>query len=203
LRERGAKLAQALLVRDDTHLAAPLERNGFDHITSLWYLRHDLELPVGPFSTPQQLTYVTYKHTDARLFRQTLARTYEQTQDCPEVNGVRTLDEIVEGHRSQGTHDTERWWLALAAGRPVGVLLLTDVPEWDGWDVSYVGVVPEVRRRGLGRELMCKALFEARTAEVSQLTLSVDARNQPACELYRRLGFEIYDEREVYLAIWR
>ncbi|MFZ8477881.1 GNAT family N-acetyltransferase, partial [Staphylococcus aureus] len=71
------------------------------------------------------------------------------------------------------------------------------------WDVSYVGIVPEARRRGFGRELMRKALIEARVAEATQLTLSVDVRNRPAWELYRRLGFEAFEQREVYLAIWK
>jgi ribosomal protein S18 acetylase RimI-like enzyme len=36
---------------------------------------------------------------------------------------------------------------------------------------------------------------------VPQLTLCVDARNSPAIGLYRSLGFERYDTREVYLAV--
>jgi len=202
LQQRGAKLGQALLLPDETHLAVALERNGFTHITSLWYMRHNLELSSNFLSAREQLTYQTFDHTNPAPFQDTLARTYVETQDCPEVNGVRGLDEIVEGHRAQGSHNEERWWLALASGQPVGVLLLTEVPEWGGWDVSYVGVVPEARRRGFGRELMHKALFEARAAEIAHLTLSVDARNQPAWELYRHLGFEPFDRREVYLAIW-
>ena len=41
--------------------------------------------------------------------------------------------------------------MARDGGRPVGVLLLNEDREQDGWDVSYVGVVPEARRRGCGR----------------------------------------------------
>src|SRR5438270_727691 len=45
LRGRGTKLGQALLADDENHLAPPLVRNGFAHITQLWYLRHDLKNP--------------------------------------------------------------------------------------------------------------------------------------------------------------
>jgi ribosomal protein S18 acetylase RimI-like enzyme len=65
----------------------------------------------------------------------------------------------------------------------------------------YLGVVPEARGQGLGRELVNKALWEARAADAPQLTLSVDARNQPALNLYRSMGFEEYDRREVFLKI--
>jgi ribosomal-protein-alanine N-acetyltransferase len=77
------------------------------------------------------------------------------------------------------------------------------MPESGDWEVAYVGVVPEARRRGVGRELMLHALVEARAAGVARLTLSVDARNQPAWALYRGLGFDPYDRRAVFLAVWR
>ena len=51
------------------------------------------------------------------------------------------------------------------------------MPEWAAWDVAYVGVVPEERGRGYGREIMHKALAVARADGVARLTLSVDARN--------------------------
>jgi len=199
LRLRGAKLAQALLGPAEADLAQPLERNGFAHVTRLIYLRHPLELTSQCLAEP--LAYRTYVQ-DVTRFHETLLRTYVDSHDCPEVTGVRTIDEIIDGHRAQGKYDPERWWLAVEAERPVGVLLLTDTPELNSWDVSYVGVVPEARGSGIGRQLVFKALLEARLVDATQLTLSVDARNQPAIGLYRSVGFESYDEREVYLAIW-
>jgi mycothiol synthase len=203
LRGRGAKLGQALLAPAEVHLAPPLERNGFVHVTSLWYMRHDLKLPYGLVRAPDRLAYRSYQEGDPDVFHQTLLRTYEETLDCPEVNGVRDLEEILQGHRAQGVYDPGRWWLALDGDRPVGVLLLADVPEWEAWEVAYVGVVPEARRRSWGRELMHRALRAAHASEVTHLALSVDARNRPAWKLYLDLGFEAYDCREVYLAIWR
>ena len=64
------------------------------------------------------------------------------------------------------------------------------VEDWAAWDVSYVGVVPAARRRGVGAELVVKALWEAKAAGILQVSLAVDARNEPARRLYRRLGFE-------------
>jgi ribosomal protein S18 acetylase RimI-like enzyme len=203
LEGQGARLMQALLGGRDVPLAAPLERNGFCHITRLWYLRHNLELSADLLRTDERLTYTTYADGDRELFQRTLLRTYEQTLDCQEVNGVRTVEEIIAGHRAQGVHDPGRWWLAFDDGQPVAVLLATELPETDGWDLSYLGVVPEARRRGLGRQLTRKAILEAREAEAGQLLLSVDVRNRPAWELYKGLGFEPYDHREVYLAIRR
>ncbi len=137
------------------------------------------------------------------MFHQTLQNTYKDTLDCPELNGVRGVEEVIVGHRGQSHFDPDLWLLALADGLPVGVLLLMRSPETHDWEISYVGVVPEARRHGYGRELVLKALAEAKTVDAPYLTLSVDARNHPAHELYRVLGFEVYDRREVFLAVWK
>jgi ribosomal protein S18 acetylase RimI-like enzyme len=199
LRSRGAKLVQSLLAEQESNLAEPLLRNGFAHVTSLWYMRHPLRGP--DLSVRNNLTLQKLADADPVLVRQTLLRSYEQSLDCPEVNGVRSIDEIIEGHRSQGVHDPGRWWLATDRGQALGVLLLASVPESSSMDLSYLGIVPDARRRGIGRSLTCKAIQEARAAGAVQLTLAVDVRNQPAWQLYRSLGFEPFERREVYLWI--
>ncbi len=199
---RGTKLAQSLLPAHECALAGPLERNGFRHITQLCYMRHDLTVPMALLGTNVRCRFESFAQCDRDLFERTLLQTYDGTEDCPEVNGIRTIGEIMEGHRSQGVHDPERWWLVWAAARPIGVMLLTEMPDGDGWDLVYLGIVPEARRQGFGRELALKALCEAKAADACQLTLSVDIRNRPACQLYRRVGFESFDVRAVYLSIW-
>jgi ribosomal protein S18 acetylase RimI-like enzyme len=201
LRAQGSRLGQALLVADEIHLAAALERNGFRHTTALWYMRREMSLAI-PRAEQSRLSLLAYDAIDAALFASTLLRTYEGSRDCPEVNGVRTINEILDGHSADTAANFSHWWLAFEGERPVGVLLANESPEWVSWEIAYIGIVPQARRQGLGRELMLKALVEARVAEVLQLTLCVDARNAPAISLYRSLGFERYDTREVYLAVW-
>ena len=194
------KTGETLLTPEERFLADPLLRNGFAEVTSLRFMRHDLNLPLSCLNVPTHLDYQTF--SDDEMFRQTLMRTYEGTQDCPEVNGVRRIEEVIEGHRSQGRFDPERWWLARENGVPVGVLMMTEMPESGDWETAYMGVVPEARRRGFGREILLHGLCEARAAEAPSVTLSVDSRNQPAWRLYRSLGFDPYDQRNVYLAIF-
>jgi ribosomal protein S18 acetylase RimI-like enzyme len=203
LRQRGACLAQALLGPGDAFRAAPLLRAGYRHVTALWYLRHQGDLPPDVLAAPSRLTCVGWRQADPAVFGATLLRTYEDTLDCPEVSGLRTVDDVLAGHRAQGRHDPDLWWLALDGEVPVGVLLLSaDSPDTSGWEVAYVGVVPEARRRGHARELVLRALLEARAAGVSEVFLAVDARNHPALGLYRALGFEPFDRREVLLYLW-
>jgi ribosomal protein S18 acetylase RimI-like enzyme len=201
LKQRGAKLCQALLTKEDSPLAEPLVRNGYRPITSLVYMRR----AAGPLPSASGHPALSYREFDAAgsvLFGNTLMRTYEGTLDCPEVNGVRTITEILEGHKADAGPCGEHWWLALEGDQPIGVLLLSESAEWESWEVAYVGVVPEARRRGFGRELMTKAIVESNAAEAAQLTLCVDARNVPALRLYYEFAFERYAERDVYLAVY-
>jgi ribosomal protein S18 acetylase RimI-like enzyme len=202
LRQQGVKVAQSLLISEEVPLVGPLERNGFRHVTSLLYMRHVHALTPSESLVPERLTYRPFEACEAQSFQQTLLHTYEETLDCPEVTGVREIGEVLEGHRAQGREGADHWWLVLDRNDPVGVLLATESDDWTSWDVAYVGVVPEARRHGVGREIVRHALRKAREAGADRVTLSVDSRNAPALRLYQSLGFERYDRREVYLAIW-
>lgn len=201
LRRRGAKLAQGLITPEDSALAAPLLRNGFRLTTSLWYMQHDLSLQGLALFEPERLSYTTFSGEHFDRFAAIMARTYEGTQDCPEIGGARTPADAIAGHQAGG-FNAHRWWLAEFEGEPVGLLLVNDSPEGEGWEIAYVGVVPEFRRRGFGRELVLKAIIEAKVAGTPVLTLAVDTRNHPARELYRRLGFTPHESRDVLLAVW-
>lgn len=228
LRQRGSKLAHALLYLDEARRAEPLLRNGFTRITRLQYLHLPLTRSQGdeetrrqgdrqtgrrekaefislspclPGSLSSRLTRHRFADVQVEKFQQTLQRTYEDSLDCPELDGVRTIEEIIEGHKGQGNFDPGRWWLACLDEQPAGVLLLADMPEWGSWDISYVGVVPEVRRRGIAEALIQLATAEAGSAGVGELTAAVDTRNQPAWKLYARLGFQPGEQRDVYLAV--
>ena len=201
LKQRGAKLAQALLHPSDLPDASALLRCGFSHVTDLQYLSHDLtSLPLAP--TVHGLRLEPYSAATETAFHQTLLRTYDGTLDCPELNGVRTIDEIIDGHRAQGIWRAESWWLASLGDAPAGVVLVTELPDGDGWDLSYVGIMPAFRRQGLGRALAIHAMRAVHGWGATQLMLAVDQRNVPAETLYKSLGFCTTGCRSVLLQIF-
>lgn len=197
LEQAGAKVIQSILLAAELSRAAPLLSNGFAHVTQLLYLSHQLQAIPSPGNLGIRLH--TYAAENDALFRQTLAATYEVTLDCPELNGVRTIDEIIEGHKAQGAFDPSRWWLATREERPVGVAMITRMPDTCAWDISYVGVIPSARGAGVGRALVARAIRQAELLEMQQLTVAVDVRNTPARQLYEQLGFEHAASREVFL----
>jgi ribosomal protein S18 acetylase RimI-like enzyme len=67
--------------------------------------------------------------------------------------------------------------------------------------VSSVGTVPEHRRRGLAGWLVAEGLLRLRSAGARHATLYVDGLNETrAFDAYRKLGFELVFEAEVWEA---
>lgn len=66
--------------------------------------------------------------------------------------------------------------------------------------VNLIGVLPEWRGRGLGRELLRWAIRDLRRRGASVVELAVEAANERATLLYRRHGFEPTVEWPRYLA---
>jgi ribosomal protein S18 acetylase RimI-like enzyme len=204
LRQRGCKFGQGLLARAETPFGAVLERSGYARVTTLLYLRKELDaretLPVA--NEPADLVCQDYTLCDHEHFHGTLLASYEDTLDCPELNEARTAEEIIAGYRGVEGCRPERWWLAYHQNRPAGVLILTEHPARASWDLSYLGLVRSARRRGLGQALTRKALRDAQAAGAMSMTLTMDVRNEPAWRLYRAFNFETYDQREVYLSVF-
>jgi GNAT superfamily N-acetyltransferase len=195
--KRGTKIAEAIVPPEDLQRTAPFLEAGMRHVGRLRYLRHDLillpEMPASP-----QLRLASSRDVSPEIFSATLARTYRGTLDFPELNDIRTIDEILEGHRRAGVHRPENWLIASIAGEPTGVVFLTEVPG-EAWDLSYLGVVPEHRGGGVGRKLAHAALRLAQLAGCLELSVAADERNVPALQLYRSLGFSEGASREVFL----
>lgn len=196
LKTHGAKIVQAILSVDETFLGEALVRSGFQHPTRLCYLTHELATLVKPGDEFEPVAAANQPE-----FHDTLWRSYEATQDFPEISGRRSLDDVLQGHRL-GSGGVIKWWLLRESGKPAGVLLLEQLEGGRAADLVYLGVVPEARGCGLGYELTCKAMFEAKAVGAAELTLCVDARNAPARRIYDQLGFVEFDRREVFLALF-
>ncbi|HXZ75626.1 MAG TPA: ribosomal protein S18-alanine N-acetyltransferase [Streptosporangiaceae bacterium] len=84
------------------------------------------------------------------------------------------------------------------AGGPavVGVVVVWLVV--DEAHIATLAVHPELRRRGLGRRLLCTALTESAQAGAVSALLEVRAGNAAAQGLYQHFGFEVVGRRAHY-----
>ena len=203
LRAGGAKVAQAILHPGEPGIPA-LERAGFARVTELSFLARDVspadQHPDQPAAADPSVTIEPYSAATAGAFAAVLMASYVGTLDCPELNGTRSDDEIVAGYRDASPSSTREWYLAARGGEPAGVLLLS-APARGAWGLTYLGLAPAARGRGLGRALTRFAVGRAAAGGAAGLTLNVDVRNVPARRLYAGAGFAEYDRRDVYLVI--
>lgn len=194
-----AWIAQSLLESAAEDASQEMSANGFPRLTSLLFMNRSLSIPVPPADLPANCTLVPFDaEPDDERFARTIERSYGGTLDCPELNGCRDGHQSLQGHRLSGTFDPARWLLLTHDGVDAGLLLLTDHPDDQVWEIVYFGLVPEMRGRGLGRVLLLEGLNRARQAKALELVLAVDERNNPAIRLYERLDFTQFDHRLVH-----
>jgi ribosomal protein S18 acetylase RimI-like enzyme len=194
LRDRGNKIAQVIVPPEEADAIAPLARHGFRPAGPMRFFERDLApLPLAPTATP--VRSIPLPQTDVALFAQTLERTYHGTLDFPELSNLRTIGQILTTYRASPHYRPEHWRLAFVDDEPVGVLMLSELEPLEGWDLTYLGVVPEWRRRSVGQALVAEALQMVAHAAGARLDVAVDARNLPAVQLYNRLGFQLVGER--------
>jgi ribosomal protein S18 acetylase RimI-like enzyme len=202
LRTRGFRLAQALLDESaPRHAAADLTAGGMPRVTELVYLEMGTAAPVPVPPTAPPVDWAGFGPDTEADLRAVIQTTYTDSLDMPELEGLRSLDDILAGHRAAGRFVAERWRVGHVRGEPgaAAVVLLAEVPHRDAWEVAYLGLTPAARGRGLGRASLAHAVALARP-HAARLELAVDVRNEPARRLYRAAGLRPFDRRAVHLA---
>jgi len=192
----GVRVAHALLEDEDPKDLALLKAAGFEPLAVLLYLMSEASvLPRCPPSTV--LEFEPDALSQPERFVRVLEATYEGTLDCPALDGIRPIEEVIEGYRATGVYSPERWVLVRHEGRDVGCLLLTDHPDLEIWELIYMGLVPAARGSGWGVEISRYAQWLTHRAGRSRLVVAVDSLNTPAIRMYTSAGFERWDRRIV------
>ncbi|MEM9643906.1 MAG: GNAT family N-acetyltransferase [Planctomycetota bacterium] len=126
-------------------------------------------------------------------FAKLVERTYVDSLDCPGFANFRTARQLLQSYRESPTFHRPGWNEVHFEGNPIGALIIALHEKADGphvAELTYMGLRPEMRGRGLGRLLLDSAIAWAANAECGRLILAVDVNNHPALDLYRDVGFE-------------
>jgi mycothiol synthase len=200
-RQKGVRLVQSLLETDAQPEADLLRKGGFRHAADLLYLAclKD-QFPTAQPATSLQFELYADAHHDR--FARLVDATYVDTLDCPDLNGVRDIEDVLTDYRITGVFDPARWLIVRQAGADVGCLILTEHASYDTWELIYMGIVPSARGQGLGAKIARRAQWLAGRAGRSRLVLAVDAKNDPAIRMYAAVGFQAWDRRSVFLKIF-
>lgn len=208
----GVRFVQALLKTDAGPEARCLQRCGFQHLTDLLYLVCPRE-SFPPVKLPSRLEFHPLDESAAATGRLAaiIEATYQGSQDCPAIHGLQPIGDALASYRATGQFDPSRWFIVRSKQSDVGCLLLIEHPISSSfpiphsansaahWELIYMGLIPEMRGRGLGVEIARHAQWLASQAAAERLVLAVDAANAPAIAVYSAAGFQTWDRRSVFL----
>ena len=97
-------MAQALLEDSQPKDAEVLTAGGFRHATDLLYLVSTVAaFPTSP--PPDRLEYVPYTAERHRRLAEIVEQTYEGSLDCPGLDKVRNIEDVLCGHKATGEFD--------------------------------------------------------------------------------------------------
>ena len=197
--QEGNKLLQVVISPDDDARRNLCLQCGFSPLTDLIYFYHHGRPSPLVLALPDGLRWQSYDAASHELFKSVIARTYQDSLDCPELESIRDMEDVIACHKAAGAF-VPRWWKVLFLNdQPVGALILSPLKNNPSMDLTYMGLCPEARGRGLGNILLSEAFQCARQCRCQGVTLAVDSRNHPAYRLYERFGFTEIFRRSVLL----
>lgn len=198
----GVVVTQCLLEKDDAVGREVLNASGFPYSTDILLLSRPVDdLEDLPAALDESLTIRAYDLSSHDEFKAVIERTYIDTLDCPGLSSCRSAEDALTSYRAASNFDGALWQLGCIDGKGVGVLLEQEHRERLAREIVYLGIVPEARRKGLGRALLVRSLNAANAAGIESCEVAVDSENRYALNLYRALGFEEQRRFAVHLRL--
>ena len=200
--QQGCALLQIMLDPVDNAGMNLCLHGGFQRLTDLAYMFRfcDLESPWTNYPLTADMSWIPYGEVWHDEFKNVIKQTYHASLDCPELGPLRDVDDVIAGHKAVGLFDPQYWKLLIVGQEAAGILLLTPSRSANAMELTYMGVVEGMRRKGMSKIILCHALNCARNFGAQFLALAVDCRNHPAYHLYTNLGFTVLQRRSVMYA---
>lgn len=183
-------LAQVLIDPADQAVPDAYQSCHFKSMAELVYLQANLRRPLPLPTPPDHFTWLTYTPSLHSQFSAAILESYRDSLDCPSLNGLRDIEDVIAGHKAAGVHDPSLWFLLNENGHSRGVLLLSPAPQSETMELVYLGLSPQARGRGLADLVMRHALAVTTQRRIERFSLAVDSRNAPAIKLYHRSGLQ-------------
>jgi ribosomal protein S18 acetylase RimI-like enzyme len=114
------------------------------------------------------------------------------------MQGLRSDEASFASHRT-GIVDPRHWRLYQRDGHDVALALVNRMTDDGGFEIAYLGVVPEARGRALGAGVLADVLHRCSNERSGVIVLAVDESNSPARALYHRAGFAFAQQRDAWV----
>ncbi len=198
-RTEGMVLAQTILDADNQGSAAVFREAGFRDLADLYYMDRNAPLFLPRPAPPEGISLWPYRPELEHVFATTIFATYRDTRDCPKLAGLRSMTDVMAGHKAVGEFAPALWSLVRRGEDWVGVVLLAAHVNPASLEVVYLGLIPEARGCGIGGFLMRHVLQTLVQRRLPQCILAVDQANVAALKLYKKARFRITGERSVLI----
>lgn len=195
----GPELVQTVLAIDDTQTPALLLHAGLQPLAVLDQMWLDLPQCNAPArrdaggnqpasNSSVATAAIPYTAKSHQRWVDLLQASYHETHDCPQLNKYRSAAASLEGYLAAVADKSFRWWRLHIEGEDAACMMLTEALPGH-WELVYLGVTPNFRRRGLARQLLVWGVGQVEALGGASISLAVDQRNRPALSLYRSLGW--------------
>lgn len=204
-------LAQTLIEPEHTWAHRACTDAGMICVGQLDYMRKSVQKtdlqaseppswPAGIEIRPIRTLEPNAPDSDRQDLAEALAGSYQETLDCPELCGLRSMEDVIDSHQATGEFNPANWHLIYKDNQPAGCCLLTHIPQSHSVELVYLGIAPLARGLGLGRSVLQYAISQLGQIDISEVTCAVDNRNYPAIKVYQSLGFDRFDARVGFVA---
>ncbi|WP_158261363.1 MULTISPECIES: GNAT family N-acetyltransferase [Pirellulaceae] len=197
-RQRECHLVQSLVGQENPIAGNLLCSSGFRSITLLSHLEALTE-DIQAEPPRSDLQFRRCEDFRSESFRNLVAQTYENSLDCPELDTMREVEDVLEGYHATSNRSTYNWYTLEYEGESIGVIITAHHAEPQQLELIYFGLTVGFRKLGLGGEILRFVLQLAQFLGCRSTITGVDQRNVPATALYRRFGFQQADVKELFL----
>mgnify|MGYP002397208359 CR=1 FL=1 len=127
-----------------------------------------------------------------------VAASIENTTDLNPSQYVDAWKKDLLKWRQREGYDPSIWVVGYKDDEPVGFVIprLWEKGKWteiNTGDILEIGVMPKHRRKGYGESLLRKGIASLAGKGAEEVVLWVDSTNEPALNLYRKVGFKVTD----------
>ncbi len=200
LRAAGVGFVQAAW--DTGGTAPPFAAAGYEQIATLQYLSLKIEqadswareLPTG-FAWE---IFNVHDPSQCERMQAVVQSSFEATLDCPQLSGFRSPRQIFSGYQSAPGFDPSAWLILTHLSKDIGCLLTTRHQDAGVLELTYMGLIPQHRGKGVGALLVRQAIQLAMQWQCQQLILAVDRENSPANRAYRDVGMQRVADETVW-----
>ncbi len=135
-----------------------------------------------------------------------LELTLVNSLDIPESIAIRRPEDLLRSWINGPTSAETVILVAESAGQMTGFVVATfeqHTDEETGYQIHYLGVAEPHRRLGWATRLLKQLFHMAHDAGVEKFAVNVDKRNEPAIQLYKRMGFHEFKELRLPIVFQR